>query len=591
MSALEGALRRLALACMGALLTLSLAPVAALAQGGTVSVTGSGQTYASLTEASQAVRANGITGAVTYTVSGSVDFDGSSTATLAPQGVTSVSVVGNAGAQVTLTGSYPGSLYTTPNGRADGKLGAPLRMSNLTLNDGRNEHEGEMATGGIGPWEFTYLSSNAATEEFDNVTFTEGFIVGQINATDVQKSTFRNCTFGISDPMSSLDDDMANKKEHYELWLSGVADVTVDTCTFTPNAYGAIKGTYSNTYASYYPKPYVALVVSNSTFNGIGHHRVVHLDGADALTFKNNTLTNCYNTSKHDRQILDVTLDKTGGKVAAIDADYFGANANDNTVRYSLFLTRDGKAVADAPAYYQYNETLAAYSLDGYTYQLENGSTVADAKAMLPSGSLAGMYDSTQAAGWSVFTAGTLAGDDATSIPASSAGPRSYELVKGTANTYVITFEKNADDAAGTMGSMTATYGEDVTLPACTFARNGYAFAGWNTAADGTGLDIKDAATVRNLSANTGTNITLYAQWAPDDSEQHQGPGGAGTAPTAGDKPNAPTRKSDATAKAGSNVPLTSDDSVSQAVLIAIVASGAMAAGFGAAELRKRLKD
>lgn len=589
MRAFQRALRECVLVGVAALLALVIVPGTALAQGGTVSVTGSGQTYASLSDAAKAVKANGTTGVVTYTVSGSVDFDGAPTATLAPQGVTGVSIVGNAGAQVTLTGTYAGSLYTTPNGRADGKLGVPLRMSNLTLNDGRNEHEGEMASGNPGPWEFTYLSSNASTEEFDGVTFTEGFIVGQIHATSVQKGTFRNCTFKVSDPMSALDDDMANKKSHYELWLSGMADVTVDGCTFTPNAYGAIKGTYSNTYASYYPKPYVALSVYNSTFNGIGHHHVVHLDGADALSFRNNTLTNCYNSDKHDRQFVDVALDKTGGKAAVISADYFGANANDNRIQYSLFLTKDGKAVAGAPAYYQYNQTLATYELDGYTYQLAKGSTVADTKAMLPAGSLAGMYESTKAAGWSVFTTGSLAGDDATSIPLSSVGPRRYELAKGTANTYTIKFEKNADDATGTMDPMTAVYGKDVTLPACAFSRTGYVFVGWNTSADGKGLAVKNAATMRNLSAKTGATITLYAQWGPD---KHPKPGpkgcNAGSTTKAGEKSACPSRKANASKASGANVPLTSDDSVSWAVLLAIVVCGVAAAGFGVAELRRR---
>ena len=487
-------------------------PTLALAEGGTVKVTGSDATYGSLTEAAAAVKTNGTKGDITYTVSGTADFDGGHGGaynTLAPEGVTSVTIKGTNNAQVNLTGSYEVVLYTTSNGRADGENGVPLSMSDLTLNDRRPE-----VSEAAGAWELYYLGSNAATQTFTNVTFTEGYMVGSSvnNLDSYQTATFKNCTFGIDNPSYENDDSLASKRQHYELWLSGQAKATVDSCTFTPNNYGAIKGTYSNTYSMYYPKPHVELSVTNSTFNGIGHHRVVHLDGVDDIVFTNNTLTNCLtNKNGSTKQFIDATVDNSNGKVAAINADYFGDNKNGNTIQYSLELTKDGQKVADAPAYYQYNQTLDSYSVGGYTYSLDNGATFVDNASMLPKGANPGRYatDDTH----HVFSAGALSGDDKTSIPVSSSAPRTYELVKPMAIKYIIAFDKNADDATGSMTSIDAAYDTEATLQACAFSRKGYTFAGWNTKADGTGDAYADAATVKNLTTEDGATVTLYAQW------------------------------------------------------------------------------
>lgn len=487
-------------------------PTLALAEGGTVKVTGSDATYGSLTEAAAAVKTNGTKGDITYTVSGTADFDGGHGGaynTLAPGGVTSVTIKGTNNAQVNLTGSYEVLLYTTPNGRDDGKNGVPLSMSDLTLNDRRPAiYEAARA------WELYYLGSNAAEQTFTNVTFTEGYMVGSASntASSYQTATFKNCTFGIANPSYDNDDVLDGKREHYELWLSGQAKATVDSCVFTPNNYGAIKGTYSNRYPMYYPKPHVELAVTSSTFNGIGHHRVVHLDGVDDIVFTNNTLTNCLtNKDGSTKQFIDATVDNSNGKVAAINADYFGDNKNGNTIQYSLELTKDGQKVADAPAYYQYNQTLDSYSVGGYTYSLDNGATFVDNASMLPKGANPGRYatDDTH----HVFSAGALSGDDKTSIPVSSSAPRTYELVKPMAIKYIIAFDKNADDATGTMTSLDAVYDADATLAACAFSRKGYTFAGWNTKADGTGNAYADAATVKNLTIENCATVTLYAQW------------------------------------------------------------------------------
>ena len=70
----------------------------------------------------------------------------------------------------------------------------------------------------------------------------------------------------------------------------------------------------------------------------------------------------------------------------------------------------------------------------------------------------------------------------------------------------VITF--NANEGTGTMASQTVNPGKSATLSANTFTRADYDFAGWNTAADGSGTKYADKAEI-----TTSENIILYAQW------------------------------------------------------------------------------
>ncbi|MBQ1551750.1 MAG: InlB B-repeat-containing protein, partial [Bacilli bacterium] len=79
-------------------------------------------------------------------------------------------------------------------------------------------------------------------------------------------------------------------------------------------------------------------------------------------------------------------------------------------------------------------------------------------------------------------------------------------------NNYEIVFDKNSNDATGTMSNQSMTYDESKTLTTNAFTRDGYTFVGWNTKADGTGTAYLDGASVSNV-ASSGT-VTLYAQWA-----------------------------------------------------------------------------
>ena len=58
------------------------------------------------------------------------------------------------------------------------------------------------------------------------------------------------------------------------------------------------------------------------------------------------------------------------------------------------------------------------------------------------------------------------------------------------------------------MAAQTKIHDVDLTLSSNTFAKTGAIFAGWNTAANGSGTAYANGAT---YSANAA--VTLYAQW------------------------------------------------------------------------------
>ena len=78
------------------------------------------------------------------------------------------------------------------------------------------------------------------------------------------------------------------------------------------------------------------------------------------------------------------------------------------------------------------------------------------------------------------------------------------------ANSYTIKFHKNG--GTGSMGAISAKYGKKVALPGCSFKKSGYKFKGWATKKNGT-VAYKNKAEVKNLTAENGATVTLYAVW------------------------------------------------------------------------------
>lgn len=106
---------------------------------------------------------------------------------------------------------------------------------------------------------------------------------------------------------------------------------------------------------------------------------------------------------------------------------------------------------------------------------------------------------------------------------------------------YAIAFDANGGE--GAMGVQVMPEHVTRALSANAFTREGYAFVGWNTTADGSGTAYTDAAEVVDL-AEPGETVTLFAQWelvpGPDpavDPAPRESPSGAaaGTTPATGD--------------------------------------------------------
>ena len=75
---------------------------------------------------------------------------------------------------------------------------------------------------------------------------------------------------------------------------------------------------------------------------------------------------------------------------------------------------------------------------------------------------------------------------------------------------FEVTF--NANGGVGTMSKDTFNYGEAKVLDYAAFGKDGYAFVGWNTNADGSGAFYKNGATL-----TIDKDIILYAQWKSFD--------------------------------------------------------------------------
>ena len=73
---------------------------------------------------------------------------------------------------------------------------------------------------------------------------------------------------------------------------------------------------------------------------------------------------------------------------------------------------------------------------------------------------------------------------------------------------YTIRFDKNADDAWGTMNPLFVPKNSGITLPNRSFNRSGYSFQVWNTAPDGTGTAYNNRASLKPTE-----DMTLFAQW------------------------------------------------------------------------------
>ena len=79
------------------------------------------------------------------------------------------------------------------------------------------------------------------------------------------------------------------------------------------------------------------------------------------------------------------------------------------------------------------------------------------------------------------------------------------------ANSYQVAFDANG--GTGTMKAQTMTYDKDAALTAGSFKRVGHTFVGWSTDPNAVTPQFANRQKLRNLTAESGGIVTLYAVW------------------------------------------------------------------------------
>jgi uncharacterized repeat protein (TIGR02543 family) len=131
-------------------------------------------------------------------------------------------------------------------------------------------------------------------------------------------------------------------------------------------------------------------------------------------------------------------------------------------------------------------------------------------------------------AGWN--TAADGSGDDYAEGAIYTTDANLALYAKWTANQYTVSYDANGATSGTAPDEQTKNEGVDLTLATNSgnLARTGYTFAGWNTAADGSGDDYAEGAIYA-----TDADLTLYAKWAANQYSvtlnRQGGSGGAGS--------------------------------------------------------------
>ena len=113
--------------------------------------------------------------------------------------------------------------------------------------------------------------------------------------------------------------------------------------------------------------------------------------------------------------------------------------------------------------------------------------------------------------GWNTAADGTgtsYAGNDSYTLPASGTDTLYAQWDPNT-----VTLAYDANGGSGAPNDQSGDSFSDVTVSDTTPTREGYSFKGWNTAADGTGVDYPADSTYTLPASGTDT---LYAQWDPN---------------------------------------------------------------------------
>jgi len=149
---------------------------------------------------------------------------------------------------------------------------------------------------------------------------------------------------------------------------------------------------------------------------------------------------------------------------------------------------------------------------DGYIVTFDaNGGTVAESERAVAKGKAVGELPKPVRTGYT-FNGWYTKASGGTKVKMTTKVTKDVTYyAQWTANKYAIKF--NANGGTGTMKSLAAIYGKNVTLTANAFKRTNWTFLGWATKKDATEAKYTNKQKVKNLTATDGKTVTLYAVW------------------------------------------------------------------------------
>lgn len=163
-------------------------------------------------------------------------------------------------------------------------------------------------------------------------------------------------------------------------------------------------------------------------------------------------------------------------------------------------------------AQWKANSYQVIFNLNGGTGKVDSISTVYDTTCTLPK--TAPAWTGYTLTGWNTKADGTgtayALGAQVKNLTAASGGKVTLYAV-WKANTYSIRFYSN-DGTQNSSLQSDLSYGMEYTLNANSFQWKGRVFLGWAETASGT-VKYADSAKVKDLTAENGATVNLYAQW------------------------------------------------------------------------------
>lgn len=114
--------------------------------------------------------------------------------------------------------------------------------------------------------------------------------------------------------------------------------------------------------------------------------------------------------------------------------------------------------------------------------------------------------------GWALSALGAKAYNDGAEITMTTQGIDLY--AKWLPNDYTVVFRANG--GTGAPASMSATYGQDFTIPLTQPVRQGFDFVGWARTATAAEAEFTPGSSARNLTSVKNGTAYLYAVWVSD---------------------------------------------------------------------------